>query len=130
MNRQWSRPLYIATAIAFLVSTLFPLGAGLSKNTSSFPRWWGPADVGTALLLAARVLAVLAIGTPKITKQDEEATYRAYRVHIHVIFVLMVVFVFFRDRIAGANACPDLPGVFGCYSASCLPGLPGIGPQY
>lgn len=103
MNAQWSGPLCIATAIVFLISALFPLGAGLSKNTASFPRWWGLADVGTAFLLAALALAVLAIGTPRITKQDEEATYRAYRVLFHGIFVLMVVFLLFGDRIAWSH---------------------------
>lgn len=100
MNAQWSRPLCIATAIVFLISTVFPVSAGLSKDTSSFPRWWGPADVGTAFLLATLALAVLALGTARITKQDEDATYRAYRILIHGIFLLMVVFVFFGDRIA------------------------------
>ena len=70
MNTECSRRLCIATAIAFLVATLFPVGAGLSKNTASLPHWWGTTDVGTAFLLAALVLAVLAVGTPRVTKQD------------------------------------------------------------
>ena len=40
-----ARFLVRATAVAFLVSCLFPLAAGLSKDTASFPRWWGAADV-------------------------------------------------------------------------------------
>lgn len=100
MKPHWVRNLCIATAIVFLISAVFPLGAGLSKDTSSFPHWWGPADVGTAFLLAVLALAVLAAGNSRITKAEEEVCYRAYRILIHGIFVLMVVFVFFGDRIA------------------------------
>lgn len=57
-------------------------------------------DVGTAFFLALLALAVLAFGQPRITRQVEEETYHAYRILIHGIFVLMVVFVFFGDRIA------------------------------
>jgi hypothetical protein len=108
MKTELSRPLCIATAIVFLVSALFPLGAGLAKDTSSFPLWWGAADVGIAFVLAALTLAVLAIGTPRVTKQVEETTYRAYRVLIHGILVLMVVFVFAGDRIAWSHGLSGL----------------------
>ena len=100
MNTQWSRALCIATAIVFLISVVFPIGAGLSKNTASLPHWWGAADVGTAFLLAALALAVLALGPRRVTKRDEDATYRAYRILIHLIFVLMVALVVFGDRAA------------------------------
>jgi hypothetical protein len=103
MKTQWFRPLCIATAIVFLVSAVFPIGAGLAKDTSSFPRWWGTADVSTAFLLAAMALTVLAIGAPRVTKQVEETTYRIYRVLIHGIFVLMVVFVLAGDHIAWSH---------------------------
>jgi hypothetical protein len=108
MKSRWSTALCIATAIVFLVSLVFPVGAGLAKDTSSFPRWWGIADVGIAFVLAALTLAVLAIGTPRVTKQVEETTYRTYRVLIHGIFVLMVVFVFAGDRIAWSHGLSGL----------------------
>ena len=100
METNWGRPLCIAAAIVFLISRVFPVGAGLAKNTASLPHWWGTLDVGTAFLLAALALAVLAVGQSRITKQVEDMTYRAYRILIHGIFVLMVVFVSFGDRIA------------------------------
>jgi hypothetical protein len=100
MKTSWGRPLSIAAAILFLISTVFPVGAGLSHNTASFPRWWGRLDVGTAFLLAALALVVLSFGQPRITKQIEDETYRAYRVLIHGIFILLVVFAFFGDRIS------------------------------
>jgi hypothetical protein len=100
MKTHWARPLCIATAIVFLISAVFPIGAGLSRNTESFPHWWGAVDVGTAFFLAVLALAVLALGQSRITKQIEEETYRAYRILIHGIFVLMAVFVFSGGRIA------------------------------
>ena len=103
MTTRWARPLSIATAIVFLISGVFPLVAGLSKNTAFFPHWWGSADVGTALLLAALALSVLGIGGPRITKPVEEATYRCYRVFVHGIFALMAAFVFFGDHIAWSH---------------------------
>ncbi len=99
MKMQWVRPLCIAAAIVFLISAVFPIGAGLSRNTESFPHWWGALDVDTAFFLAVLALAVLAIGQSRITKQVEQETYRAYRILIHGIFALMVVFVFFGGRI-------------------------------
>ena len=108
MKTQLFRPLCIATAIVFLVSGVFPIGAGLAKDTSSFPRWWGTADVGLAFVLAALTMAVLAAGSARVTKQVEEITYRAYRVLIHGIFVLMVVFVFAGDRIAWSHGLSGL----------------------
>jgi len=103
MKTNWARPLCIAAAIVFLISAVFPVGAGLLQNTTSFPRWWGYLDVGIAVLLAALAMAVLGLGHPRITNQDEEQTYRAYRILIHGIFVLMVAFFLFGDRIRWIN---------------------------
>ena len=93
------RSVSILSATAFLVSTVFPFGAGLSKDTSRLPAWWGTADVTTAFLLALLAMAVLALGQSRITKSVEEKTYRVYRVLIHGIFVLLVIFLFFGSRI-------------------------------
>lgn len=108
MHTQVVRPLCITTAILFAISAVFPLGAGLAQDTSGFPHWWGPADVGTAFLLAALAMAVLAIGNSRVTKQDEEATYALYRVLIHGVLVLMVVFVFFGRHIAWSHCLSGL----------------------
>jgi len=56
---RWSRPLVVATAAIFCVSTAFPVVAGLSKNTGAFPKWWGIADVVLAFVLAVVVFAVM-----------------------------------------------------------------------
>ena len=95
----WSRPLGVATAAVFVVSSVFPVVAGLTRDTSSFSKWWGVADVGIAFVLALLAFVVVGLAEGKQTREDTEATYRAYRVLLHGIFVLMVVFVLFGDRI-------------------------------
>jgi len=45
------------------------------------------------------VLAVMAAARGKISKQADEATYRAYRVLIHAIFVMLVLFFLPGERI-------------------------------
>jgi len=105
---RWSRPLAIATATIFCVSTAFPVVAGLSKNTGAFPKWWGIADVTVAFFLAAMVLAIVAAAHGKISKQANEATYRAYRVLIHGIFVMLVVFFLAGERITWINCLTGL----------------------
>ena len=92
-----------ATAVAFLISYLFPLAAGLSKDTASFPKWWGAADVSLAFLLAAMVIGLMAMAKGKVDQQAIDSTYRAYRFLIHGIFALLVVFFLCGDRIVWAN---------------------------
>ena len=48
----WLRPFALAAAILFFLAGVFPLGAGLAKDTSAFPKWWGAVDVGLAFVLA------------------------------------------------------------------------------
>src|SRR5215471_10814369 len=100
---RWGRPLAVATAAIFCVSTAFPVVAGLSKNTGAFPKWWGIADVVLAFVLAAMVLALMAAAQGRINKEADEAAYRAYRVLIHGILVMGVVFFLAGDRITWIN---------------------------
>jgi hypothetical protein len=93
------RVLALATAAVFAVSSVFPAVAGLSKDTASFTRWWGPMDVGIAFVLAVLALAVLTLAQGKVDRQVEEASYRAYRILIHGIFAAMLVFVLAEDRV-------------------------------
>ena len=100
---RWSRPLAVATAAIFCVSTVFPMVAGLSKNAGAFPKWWGIADVVLAFVLAAMVFAVMVASHGKISKQADDATYRAYGILIHGIFVILVVFFLAGERITWIN---------------------------
>ena len=99
----WGRPLAVATAVVFFISSAFPVAAGLTKNTASFPRWWGALDVGLAFVLALLAIVVLALAQGHVTRQAEDASYRAYRVLLHGIFAMLVVFFLFGDRIVWVN---------------------------
>jgi hypothetical protein len=86
------RPMAVATAITFFTSTILPMVAGLSKNTAAFPKWWGVLDVGIAFVLGFLVIVVIALTQGRVNRQAEEASYRAYRVLTHGIFVKLVEF--------------------------------------
>lgn len=62
-----------------------------------FLRW------AVAFVLAVLALVILSLTQGKVNKQAEEATYRAYRILIHGIFVILVVFVLFGNRIMWSN---------------------------
>lgn len=97
----WSdRSLAIATAVMFGISTVFPVVAALSSNAAALPRIVGVADgiLAFALVILAMVLHVRTQG--KLTNEAHEAAYRAYRVLMHVILGLLVVFFLLGDRIA------------------------------
>ena len=93
------RPLAITTAVVFGISLVFPITAALSSDTSAFPAWWGPLDVIVAGVLAITAIALFAIVDRNVTSQAREATYRAYRVSLHGILALVVVFFVAGDRI-------------------------------
>jgi hypothetical protein len=92
----------------FFISTAFPVVAGLSKNTGAFPKWWGMADVVLAFVLAAMVFAVMVAAHSKVSRQADDATYRAYRTLIHGIFVMLVGFFLAGDRITWTNCLTGL----------------------
>ena len=104
----WGRPLAVATAVIFCISTVFPLVAGLSKDTGAFPKWWGIADVVLAFVLAAMVFAVMVAAHGKISREADEATYRAYRILTHGIFVMLVVFFLAGERITWISCLTGL----------------------
>jgi hypothetical protein len=60
-------------------------------------------DVAIAFVLAMLALAVIGFAQGKVNKPAEDASYRAYRVLIHGILVMGVVFMLFGDRIVWSN---------------------------
>jgi hypothetical protein len=102
-RKSWGRPLALIAAVLFVISWIFPLAAGLSKDTSSFPKWWGKLDVALAAVLAILALLIFGIVRDKVSKQAEDASYHAYRILIHGILAFGVVFIFFGDRITWVN---------------------------
>lgn len=103
MRPQRRHRLAIVAAIAFLVSSVFPVIAGLSHDTASFPRWWGILDVGLAFVLAVLALVILGVTQGKVTKSAEDLSYRCYRILTHGIFLMLVVFFLAGDRIVWSN---------------------------
>jgi len=104
----WGRPFAIAVAVVFLISLMFPVIAGLFKDTTSFPPWVGVLDVVIAFLLALMAFGIYALAKGRVTPPIQAATYRAYRILIHGIFSLLVVFLLFGDRITWINSLPGL----------------------
>ena len=74
----WIRPIAFVASILFLVSWVFPVAAGLVKDTSAFPKWWGPVDVGLSLLLAIVAIGIQALvrGTVDQRAEDKDIIYR------------------------------------------------------
>lgn len=100
--------LAIVTAAVFLVSLVFPVAAGLSHNTATFPKWWGALDVSLAFVLAALALMILGVAQGKVSKQAEDMTYRAYRILIHGVFAMLVAFFLLGSRIVWSNCLTGL----------------------
>jgi hypothetical protein len=105
---RWGGRVAIAAAVVFVISSVFPVAAGLSHHTETFPKWWGPLDVGIAFLLAILVFLIFGFAARKVGKDTEDLSYRAYRILIHGVFVLMVVFLLFGDRIVWPNCLTGL----------------------
>jgi hypothetical protein len=106
--RPWARPLAITFAALFVISSAFPAVAGLAKNTEAFPKLWGRVDVGLAFVLAVLAFVIMALAEGKVSQQAVDATYRAYRILIHGIIVMLVVFFLAGDRIVWINCLTGL----------------------
>jgi len=100
----WARSLAVATAVVFFLSCLFPAVAGFVTDTTSvFALWWGRADVALALILAGMVLGVSAIAESKVDREAENRAYHAYRVLIHCVLAVLVIFFLAGNRIIWAQ---------------------------
>lgn len=60
-------------------------------------------DVGIAFVLVILAFAVMALSQGKADKQTEGKTYRTYRVLIHGILAMLVIFFLSGDRIIWIN---------------------------
>ena len=95
----WLRPIAFASAILFLLSWVFPIGAGLAKDTTAFPKWWGAVDVGVAFVLAIVAFGIQMLVRGKVDKRAEDTTYRVYRTLTHGLIVTAVLVMLAGDRI-------------------------------
>jgi hypothetical protein len=97
------RQIAFGALVLFLLSWVFPIGAGLAKDTSVFPRWWGAADVALAFVLAIAAFGIPTLVRGRVNKGVEEAAYRAYRILTHGIMAVGVLVVLAGDRITWQN---------------------------
>ena len=102
------RSLAIMTAVVFAISAVFPLVAGVSKNTAAFPKWWGRTDVAVAFVLAALSFAVVAFAQGKINERAERMSYCAYRILIHGIIAMLAAFFLLGDYVVWPNCLTGL----------------------
>jgi hypothetical protein len=102
----WARPLAIAAAAVFLVSSVFPLVAGFIKDTESWPKWWGTLDVAVAFLLALVAFVIAGLTQGKVTKKAREASYRAYRALAYGLPAIFIVYYLFGDSIIWSQCLP------------------------
>ena len=99
----WIRPMAYGAGILFLVSWVFPVAAGLAKDTSAFPKWWGPIDVMLAFVLAVVAFSIQIQARAKVDRQAEDATYRVYRALTHGLILVGGLVMLAGDRITWAN---------------------------
>jgi len=93
------RLLAVAAAALFCISSAFPAVAGFIKETESWPKWWGRLDVSLAFVLALTAFVIVARAQGSLTKRAEESAYRAYRIMIHAILVMLAAVFLLGDRI-------------------------------
>ena len=55
MNR---RVIALIAAILFVLSWIFPVGAGLVRNPTRFPKWWGTVDVALVFVIAIGAIVI------------------------------------------------------------------------
>jgi hypothetical protein len=93
----------ISAAILFLLSWVFPIAAGLAKDTSGFPKWWGVADVSLAAVMAVGTFGIQALVREHVDKRDQDSTYRAYRTLTHGLMAVAVLVMVAGDSITWIN---------------------------
>jgi hypothetical protein len=121
--------------MVFVISSLFPVVAAFVRDREAWPQWWGVLDVVIAFVLTMLAFAVMGFGQTKVNKRVEDASYRAYRLLLHGILALLVVFFLAGDRIVWSNCLTgfgwrawlllySLPAWFALLGAKAVPAGP------
>src|SRR5262249_26459540 len=82
MSTLTGRPLALGAAVLFVVSSAFPVVAGLAEDTASFPRWWGVADVAIAFVLAMLAFVLAGLWDRRVDRSADELNLRSDHVHV------------------------------------------------
>jgi len=96
------RSIALIAAILFVLSWTFPVVAGLVRNPTSLPNWWGTVDLALAFAVAVGACAIPGIAHGNVDKQAERTTYRIYRRSLHAKLVVGVLVMLAGDRIKWA----------------------------
>ena len=97
------RVFALTAAILFVLSWIFPVGAGLVRNPTGLPQWWATVDVALAFVVAVAALGIQALAHGNVDKQAEQTTYQIYRSLMHAILAVGVLVMVGGDRINWAN---------------------------
>jgi hypothetical protein len=93
------RAFVLTAAILFVLSWIFPVGAGLVKNPSSLPQSWGTVDVALAFVVLVAALGIQGLAHGEVDKQAEQTSYRIYRSLMHSLLALAVLVMLEGGRI-------------------------------
>jgi len=96
------RSIALIAAILFVLSWTFPVVAGLVRNPTSLPNWWGTVDLALAFAVAVGACAIPGLAHGNVDKQAERTTYRIYRRSLHATLVVGVLVMLAGDRIKWA----------------------------
>lgn len=91
MSSERLRQLAIAWIGLFVVSTAFPVVAGL-LDTYAMPSWLGPLDVAFAVVTALLGFYLVTAAGPSIGQSSEALSYRVLRAAASAFLILIVVF--------------------------------------
>ena len=97
------RAFAVTEAILFVLSWVFPVGAGLVSDPTSLPQGWGTVDVALAFVVAVGAFGIQVLGRRNVDLQTERTTYRIYRRSLHALLVVGVLVMLAGGRINWAN---------------------------
>lgn len=97
------RAFTLAATILFVLSWIFPVAAGLVRNPTVLPRWWGTVDVALAFVVAVAAFGIQGLAHRNVDKLAEQTAYRIYRSLMHALLVMAVVVMLAGDRIKWVN---------------------------
>ena len=97
------RAFAFAAAFLFVLSWIFPVVAGLVRNPTILPPWWGTVDVALAFVVAVAAFGIQGLAHGNVDKQAEQTAYRIYRSSMHALLAVGVVVMLAGDRIKWAN---------------------------
>jgi uncharacterized membrane protein YidH (DUF202 family) len=100
--------LALLTAATFFVSLIFPISAAFANDARVLPRWWGVLDVMVAFVLMTLSILTSVQFQRYVTLEIRESSYRAYRLLINVILVVLVMFFVVGDRITWTYFLPGI----------------------